>query len=469
MYGIAAGTAALLIGVAGRYGFHRDELYFIAAGRRLAWGFVDQPPLTPLLARVGDLLPGSITPLSIRIIPAISAGALVLVAGLTAARLGGDRRAVITAAAFTAGGGFYLAVGHLLSTTTFDVLFWALAALLVIHVLDGGDRRWWLGIGAVIGVGLQNKYTIAALVIGLFAGIMLTRRRRVLTGRWPWFGAAVALGIALPNVIWQQANGWPQLEMAGAISGDEGPADYLLLQLAILSIFLVIPAVAGWRWLLRSQWAAIPLAFAILFVVFLVTGGKGYYVAPLYVPLLAAGAIWMAGLGPRMRSGLLAVVGAGMVIGLFLALPVVAPASVGPFNEVNKELGETYGWPELVDQVEQVFETIPPGDRASASIITSNYGLAGAIEVLGSGRLPQPVSGHNNYWLWGPPEAEDGPVIGVGFLRPTMDRICPSSRIVATITNPAGLENDELGSPIWLCTMPERTLASIWETVREYG
>ena len=464
-------VVVLLLIVSSRYGFHRDELYFVAAGRRLAWGFVDQPPLTPLIARMGDLLPGAVGPSVLRIVPAVSAGAVVVLTGALARRFGGGGAAVVAAAVFAGLAGFFLGVGHLLSTTTFDVFIWALVIVLVAALIDHADPRWWLAVGAAVGIGMLNKFTVIALVIGLGLGLLLTPQRRILRTRWLAWGIGLAVLIALPTLLWQASNGWPQLEMSRALSGRDGTADYVLSQIAIVSVFLIVPAAAGWWWLMfgrrGKQWRAFPIAFVILFVVFLVSGGKGYYVAPLYLPLFAAGTLWFEGLRTGARIAMGALIGAGAVVGLFLALPVVSPSSVGPFNEVNGELGETYAWPELVDQVEAVYLTIPSADRADAVLFTANYGQAGAIEVLGEGRLPQPVSGHNSYWAWGTSESM-GPIVGVGWVDGALRSICPRIDRVGTITNPANLENDEFGTALWLCMEPTAPLAEIWSDVRHY-
>ena len=472
VYVIAAAVVALLLFVSGRYGFHRDELYFVAAGRRLALGFVDQPPLTPLIARMGDLLPGAVGPTVLRIVPAFSAGGVVVLTAVLARRFGGGRAAIVAAAVFSGISGFFLGVGHLLSTTTFDVLIWAVIVVLVAALIDQADPRLWLGVGAAVGIGMLNKFTVAALVVGLVVGLLLTPQRRILWTPWLARGVGLSVLIALPTLVWQASNGWPQLEMSRAISGRDGPVDYVLIQIAIVSLFLIVPAIAGWWWLMFGgtgrQWRTFPIAFVVLFMTFLVTGGKGYYVAPLYLPLFAAGALWFEELtiGKRRIMGVL--IATGAVLGLFLALPLVPPTSVGPFNEVNGELGETYAWPELVDQVEAVYLTIPQALRDEAVIFTSNYGQAGAIEIIGEGRLPQPISGHNSYWSWGTSESVR-PIIGVGWVDDPLRTICPRVDQVGTVTNPASLENDEFGTALWLCMEPTVPLAEIWGDVRHYN
>ena len=163
-----------------------------------------------------------------------------------------------------------------------------------------------------------------------------------------------------------------------------------------------------------------------------------------------------------------ALCGAGIAFGLFIALPLVPPESVGPFNELNKELGETYAWPQFVDQVAELYESLPPEDQAATVIFTGSYGQAGAIEVLGAGRIPAAISGHNNYWLWGPTDA-DGPIIGVGHVDDVLGLVCPFVSPFGTITNDAGLENEEFGNPIWLCVDAVVPLSAVWDDVRHYN
>jgi 4-amino-4-deoxy-L-arabinose transferase-like glycosyltransferase len=447
-----------------------DELYFLAAGRRLAWGFVDQPPLTPLLARAADLLPGPINPTILRIGPAFSAAGVVALTAAMAQRFGATNRATITAAAFAGVGGFFLAVGHLLSTATFEVLIVAAIMVVVISLIDGADARWWLVVGTLFGVGMLNKNTIAGIAVGLLIGLVTTPQRTVLKTHWFWVGGVISLAIALPNLIWQAANGWPQFEMAATLAKkSDGPIDYLLIQVAVLSVFLVIPAVAGSRWLwsdpFGSRWRALVIAFASLFVVFLLTGGKGYYVAALYLPLLAAGAIVLEQTKRRTRNMVIGLVAIGAVVGLPLALPLLPPQHVEPFNEINGELGETYAWDQFVDQVGTVYLELDTNAQATAAIFTSNYGQAGAIEILASDRLPQPVSGHNSYSDWGAGQRH-GAIIGVGYRPTAIVGICPEIETAAVITNAAELPNDELGTEVWVCSEPSAQLASIWDDLR---
>ncbi len=468
----AGAVVVLLLSMAGRYGFHRDELYFVVAGRRLDWGFVDQPPLTPLIARISEAIGGT-SPVSLRILPALAIGGVVILTALMARRFGGGPRAQIYAAIAAGGSGIALAVGHLLSTAAFDYLLWTLAIWILVQLLDGADPRWWLGLGLTVGVGLQNKHLIGLFAAAVLIALLATPLRKLLVGPWPWIGAGLAAVLALPNVVWQVANDLPQLEMARALAGrSDGPVAFVLEQIGLLSIVLAVPAGAGLRLLLRvpafKLWRPIGISFLLLFGFFLVAGGKSYYLAPMYPVLLAAGAIWFEGLQGLSRRMMIGASAVGIFIGLFISLPLLPPSSMSALDATG-ELGETVGWPELIDQVVAVYETIPAEQREETAIFTGSYGEAGAVDVLGpAAGLPAASSGHNNYWLWGPPDGH-GPVIGVGQIGDVLERICPDTVEVATITNPYGVENEEAGLPIYLCLEPEGQLADIWPDVRHYN
>jgi 4-amino-4-deoxy-L-arabinose transferase-like glycosyltransferase len=468
----SAGAVALLLAVSARYGFHRDELYFIVAGRRLDWGYVDQPPFTPLIARISETVLGT-SPTAIRVLPAISVGVVAVLAAAMARTFGGGRRAQVLAAFMAGGTGVLLGEGHLLSTAVFDYLFWAVGLWIVTKILDGADPRWWLALGLVVGIGLENKHTMAFFAVALLLGLLVTKQRRLLASPYPWIGAAVAFVIALPNVVWQATNGWPQLEMAEALRArSDGPLAFLVLQPALLSITLAVPAFAGLWWLARSDravpWRPVAAAYAILFVFFLATGAKAYYIAPMYAALLAAGAVWMEGLAVVGRRWMEAVLVLGMSAGLFIALPLLPVTVVGAVD-LTGELGETVGWPSLIDDVGAAYELVPASDRAEAVVYTASYGEAGAVDVLGpEAGLPAAASGHNNYWLWGPPP-HHGPIIVVGPVGDALAEICPGLTEVGVLGNPYGVENEVVGRPLLLCLEPTGQLSQIWDRLRHYS
>ena len=283
-----------LLALAPAYGFHRDELYFVVVGRHPALGYVDQPPMTPLLSAAAVALLG-LEPFALRVLPALTIGGVVALVAAIAGEMGGSRRAQGLAALVAAVSG-YLAVGHLGVTATYDVGFWALILWLATRLLRGGDPRLWVVVGAVAGLGLLNKHLVLFLVGGLFVGL-LAHRRDLLRSPWPWLGALVALLIWSPNLAWQAANGFPQLTMAGRIAGEGIENRVMLLpQLLLLAGPLLFPlSILGlWR-LARApelqRFRALATAFlAVLGVVFL-SGGKSYYVAGALPVLMAAGAI----------------------------------------------------------------------------------------------------------------------------------------------------------------------------------
>jgi len=453
------------------YGFHRDELYFIVAGRHPAFGYVDQPPLTPLLSAGAVSILG-LSPTAIRILPALAVGTVVVLTAAMARDLGGTRQAQVIAAV-TIGTAGLLAAGHLASTTTYDLLAWAVILWLVIRLLAGADPRWWLAVGVAAGIGLQNKHIPLFLGAGLAVGLLISRRWDVIRSPWAWAAIGLAVVIWLPNLAWQVANGLPQLEMAEAIAGEAGENRVQLVPqlLLICGIFLFPVTLAGGWWLFRAREAVAwrPIAWAAIAVLALIvaTGGKSYYVAGFVGPLIAAGAIvtdgWIARGRGWLRAGIFAVAAtATLVVSSILVLPIVPAASLAstPIPDIYGESAEQVGWPELVAAVEGVVDGLTPEERAVAAIVTSNYGEAGALELLGSD-LPPVYSGHNAYWDWGPPADDRTVAIVLAWSDPNTWGVgLTACRLAARVDNGVGLANEEQGAGVWIC--PD--VATPWST-----
>ena len=331
---IAASGAGILLLLAGRYGYHRDELYFLACGRHLAWGFVDQPPLTPLIAKFASAIaPGSLVVL--RIYPMAIYVGLVVITAIMARELGAGRVGQVGVAFCTAIAPGPLEAGHLLSTEDGDLLLWALVVWLLIRMLRTDDRRLWLPIGLAIGVGSENKWSIGFLVVGLLVGLLVTPERRLLAT--PWFVAGIVLALALwaPNLIWQADHAWPQLDMIASIQGGSsglGPAlRWIPIQFLLTGPVVGAVWVAGLLRLLRDPasrpYRAIANAYVLLAVVMIIVAGdKPYYAAGLYVPLFAAGALPLERWLQRHRRGIarpLAIAGIGLTSAVLLP---VAPS-----------------------------------------------------------------------------------------------------------------------------------------------
>lgn len=474
---IATGVVLGLLALAQWHGFHRDELYFVVAGRHPAFGYPDQPPLTPLLATAATALFG-VEPFASRILPALAAGAtIVLTAGMTREMHGGSRAQVL--AALTMGVSGLLAAGHLGSTATYEIVLWSVVLWLVIRLLDGADARLWLLVGAVGGLALQNKQTALLLGAGLVGGLLLARRWDVLRSPMLWFGGLIAALIWAPNLVWQVANGLPQLEMAGNIAGEaaENRAN-LVPELVLLAGPLLFPiSVAGaWR-LLRSPeatpWRALGLGFLVVLALVVVSGGKSYYAAGMLGPLMAAGSIttsaWLERGRARVRGAVLAVaaVCSGVLIAV-LTLPVVPPPllAASPLPGIYPETAEQIGWPELVAVVEDAAETLAPEEFERAVVFTTNYGEAGAIELLGED-VPSVYSGHNGFGHWGPPPEDAPHTIFVGHWDgPAISRLFGSCALHGRVDNGIDLDNEEQGAGVWVCRDRARTWEELWPLLR---
>ena len=459
------------------YGFHRDELYFIVAGRHPALGYVDQPSLTPLLSAGAVALLGLSTT-AIRILPALAVGVCVLLAGVIARDLGGRRRAQVIAAA-TLGSSGFLAAGHLDSTATYDLLAWTVVLWLTMRLLNGANPRLWLVVGLVVGVGLENKHILLFLGASLIGGFVLARRWDILRSRWAWGGLAIALLLWAPNLAWQAANGFPQLEMARRISGGDSRVK-LIPELILLAGPLLFPiTLAGARWLIRGPasrpWRAVGYAAPLLIVLLLLSGGKSYYAAGIFAPLMAAGALvvdgWLdRGRRPLRLASILVAWGASFAITAILVLPILpAPAfAASPIPGIYAESAEQLGWPELVSTVEKVVADLPAEQRARTAILTDNYGEAGALDLLGSG-LPPVYSGHNAYGDWGPPPDSLTAAVVVthssdeGFAQYWGLGAC---RRVTVVDNGLGLQNGEQGVGVWVCPEIGVPWSSNWARIR---
>jgi hypothetical protein len=469
---LAIAEVVLLVAFAGGYGYHRDELYFIQAGDHPAFGYDDQPPLTPLIGRASAVLFGQ-TPTGLRVASALALGICVLLAGLTARELGGGRRAqVVAAAAFAASSAMF--IGHLLSTTTFDLLAWTVTLYLVVRLLRGDDERLWLAVGLVVGLGLESKWLIAFLVACLAIGFLVARRFEVLRSPWLWAGVVLALALWAPNLVWQAQHGWPQRTLSGQISGDDPVGTrigFLPFQLLMVSPVLAPIWIAGLVWLLRGRHARPfrPVAYGYLafLAIGLVGGAKGYYAAGWYPALLGAGGVRLEGwLGSRRAQGITGVaVVAAACVSIVLALPIVPERSLAgtPIGSINPDVLETVRWPRFVDSVGAVWRSLPPAQQRRAVIFTQNYGEAGALRRYGPmDGLPQTYSGHNSFWSFGRPRDGAAPVIVVDMDGSYLDARFRGCRIVTRYDNGVGIDQEEQGAPIGICAGPREAWSREW-------
>jgi hypothetical protein len=449
---IAVAAVAVEMAVSARYGYVRDELYFLSAGQHLAFGYVDQPPLTPLLARTTAAMTGG-TLAGFRILPALCLAALVVMTAAMSRRLGAGRTGL----------------------------------LLVMQLLASRDPRWWLAIGGCAGVASEAKWNIAFLLAGLAAGFLLTGARRLLASRYLLIGALIAAVLAAPDVVWQAAHGWPGLDVFRVLQTAAGHNRivYWPAQVLYTGVVLTPVWVGGAVWSLRSAAARPfrPAAIACVIVIALqfVLGGKAYYPGAAFTFLLAAGCVplerRLAGRTSRARRIAPAfAAGTAMVAGAVLAAPVALPVLPAralhavPLQKINYDLGEEIAWPRLVALVTREYDAVPTAQRARTTILAGNYGEAGAIERYGRGDgLPQVHSGANNFWIWGPPPAAYSAAIAVNVDPALLRREFAHVRRVATFWNGLGVDDDEQGVPVYLATGLRTSWSRAWPAFREYA
>jgi 4-amino-4-deoxy-L-arabinose transferase-like glycosyltransferase len=464
---VAGALGVLLLATSGRYGYHRDELYFLEAGRHLAWGYPDQPPLVPALARLMSvLLPDS--PTTLRLPSTAAAMVVVALAGAMARRLGAERDGQLLAALAIAICGFLLGMGHLLSTSTLDLLGWALLTYLLLWIVQGGDPRLWLLAGLVAGFTLQANVLVGFLLAGFVASLVLVGPRRLLRSPWPWAAAGLALLIGLPYLLWQAGHDWPQLDVArGIAAGDSGSS-------ASRAAFLPLLLLQVGPWLLPIWWWGLvrlardrtlrcfAVTFVLLLVVFVAAGGKPYYLAGLFPLLFAAGAQpLLDGVRRRWVAPVLLVLSAPAVV---FTLPVLPVSAVDPVIAVNYDAGETIGWPQLARQVAAAYDRLPRG----TAIVTANYGQAGALDRYGAALgLPSPASGHNGYAAWGHPPGSQ-PALVVGIDPALLRRSCAELRSVGHLSSPSDVDNDENGTALDYC-VPARSWRALWPAFTHVG
>jgi hypothetical protein len=462
---VAAVTAVVHLIVATRYGWHRDEFYYVITGRHLAWGYVDQPPLTPLLARLAADLPGGVLPLRLFAVAA-QVGCILLAARL-AAELGGRGRAQMLAAAAIAACPAFVGASMLFGTTGTDQLVWALVLVAVARAVRLRTTGAWLLAGAAAGVGMENKDTTAVLLIGVAVGLVLWRRE-VLRTPGPWLAGGSAVALAVPNLVWNAVHGWPQIQMAGVLSARNGGPLGASAQVPVLLILLAGPVlvvlwVFGVRWLWGvgrdHRWLLAVVVVAL--VLFTAGGGKSYYPAPALLALFAAGAVRVEAGGKWVEWRI--PIAVSWVLALLIGLPMLPVSAANALRVVNPNPLETVGWPDFVRQVKDVADTLPPG----TVIFTSNYGEAGALTMLGADAgLRNPVSsGQNAYAYWGPPPGNPDTVLFVGEVGPDyLRRYWSDVREIAPITMPDGVQNEEIvnHAAIYVCQRPHGTWAQLW-------
>ncbi len=477
----------------------RDEMYYLVAAQHPAFSYLEYPPFVALVAGVSRALMGD-SVLAIRLFPAIAGVIIILLTANMAALLGGGPAAQVLAALAVAFGPVFIGSSGLLTMDPFDQLWWTLLAWVLVRMLRDQEPRRWLIAGAVIGIGLQTKLTIAFFVLALLAGILLTPSRKLLFNKWLVFGGLIALAIISPYLVWQASHGFPVVEYTANYSSGKtfqaSPIEFLLQQVLTINP-LALPLWLGGLYFLFFVPAGKPYrpfgwAYLFLFVFFMLQKAKFYWLSPAYPALLAAGAYGLERLirnWPRpgwvqpTYAAVLAITGLLLVP---FAIPILTPeafiqlnASIGGAGEVKQEsltaselpqaFADRYGWREMVAAAGDAYASLTPDEQAKACILTTNYGEAGAMEYYGRELgLPRTISGHNSYYLWGPQGCTGEVLISVG--RPLRDL---SDAFESVTAGPAWsckyCMPYENGTWIYIARGPKLTMAQAWPTVKDWN
>jgi hypothetical protein len=473
---VAAAAFGVEMALSARYGYVRDELYFLAAGAHPALGYVDQPLLTPLLAHLDALATGN-TLVGLRALGALALAAMVLLTASMARQLGAGPRGQLLAAIATACCAQYLGAMHELTTTVPDFFFWTVLLLLVTRLLTSGNQRWWLAIGGLAGIGMTAKWNIGFLVAGLLLGFACTPAARpLLRSRYLALGALLFAVLAAPDFIWQAAHGWPNLDVFRALQGDawKNRVQYWPGQVLYTSILLVPLWLGGIRWALRDpRFRAVGIAAVFVITIQFVLGGKAYYPGGIYTFCFAAGAVSLgprlAGAGLRWRAALYCL---AAVVSSVISLPVLPAAALArvPVQKINYDLGEEIGWPSEMKVLAGVWHSLPSAERERATLLAGNYGEAGAAARYGASfGLPAVYSGANSFWLWGPPPAGDTVAVAINVDPALLHREFSHVTQVAVYSNGLNVADDEQGATIYVATGLRTSWAAAWPAFKDYS
>jgi 4-amino-4-deoxy-L-arabinose transferase-like glycosyltransferase len=436
---IAAAKLIFHLATANRYGIFCDELYYIACSRHLDWGYVDQPPLIALITWIAMHVFGT-SLLALRLLPAIAGAALVWLTGKLAREMGGGRFAQVLAALAVACVPIYMTLHHWMTMNAFEPLIWLGCAWCVVRAINTSDAHYWLGFGMLTGLGMENKYSAAFFVIGVAVGLIATRERKWLASRWIWIGAAAAIGIFLPNLIWLARHDFPFLELMRNVraSGRDvvrAPVAFIADQALIMNPVLFPIWVGGVVWLFASRYRVLGWTFAVVILVLMVLGGTDYYVAPLYPMAFAGGAIAFESITRKRARWTRAAFVALLVLATAALAPMTAPIlPVESFARYQKLIGleapqiehhemgplpqwfaDEFGWEDMAREVARVYNSLPVEDRARTAIFCNQYSEAAALDFYGPKYgLPPAISNHQNYWYWGPRNYDGSIVIVTG-------------------------------------------------------
>ncbi|HXQ26230.1 MAG TPA: glycosyltransferase family 39 protein [Candidatus Acidoferrales bacterium] len=487
-------VAKLLLQFAGirHYGFFRDELYYMACGEHLAWGYVDQPPLIAGVAWLVRRVLGS-SLVSIRLLPVLVGAAVIFLTGVLARELGGGRFAQFLAAVAILFAPAYLAFDSFFSMNAFEPLFWLFCTWIAIRVVKGASPKLWLAFGAVAGVGLENKHTMAVFGLAIVGGLILSGEWKIFRSPWLWIGGLIALALFLPNLVWEARHGWPQIEVVRNAQLHKNlpisPLQFIADQIAFVDPLSLPVWLAGLAWLLfgrdEKRFRFLGWAYLIVMAIFIFSHGKSYYSLPVYTLLMAAGGVAIERFSEiRARAWLRVAFPIALILGGLAALPFGVPvlpvdvflryARALPYSQMAKterdalqaELPQLYadmfGWDNMASTVAGVYHSLPAAEQPGCAILAGNYGEAGAIDYYGPALgLPKAIGGHNSYYYWGPRNYSGSCVIVFGERSEDFIRLFGDVQLAATVTSPHAMPNEQ-SVPVYVCRKPRAPLSVLW-------
>jgi len=495
---LAAAAVLLQMLTNGRYGYFRDELYFLACSDHLAWGYVDFAPLVALLTRVSRFVLGDSLH-AIRFLPALAQGAQIIITGLIARELGGKRFAIFLACLSVLLAPVILGNATRLSMNPFEPLFWMGAVYFLLRAILLNEPKLLLAAGALLGFGLENKHSTAFFLVSLTIGLLLSPSRRLLFTKWFWLAAALAFLIFLPNLIWQYAHHFPTLEALSNVRKTHKnielpPLPFLRQQIMMLLPISAVVWIPGLVFLLFGSKVRNYRFLAITYLVFLAImmklHGKDYYLAPIYPMLFAAGGVfWEITIAARtklrwLKVALPASVFALGVIATPLNVPILPVGKIAPYmNALGLEMsrtevqdsgplpqhfGDEFGWEEMVAATAEVYKSLPPEERAETGILAGTYGDAGAIDFFGPRySLPKSISPHQNYYYWGPREYTGEILILLHYNLADAQRGCQSVQVGPTLNPKYAMQEEHY--TILVCRGSRLPLAQAWERLKVWN
>ena len=492
---LAAAKLIFHLLTANRYGIFRDELYYLACGEHLDWGYVDQPPLIALVAWVARHLFGEWL-VGLRLFPALAGAATVWLTGKVTREMGGGVFAQVLAALAVICVPIYLVMHHWLTMNAFEPLIWIGCVWCIVCSINRNDPRYWIWFGVLVGFGMETKYGIAFFVFAVVIALVLTRERRFLSTKQFWIGAAIAFLIFLPNLIWLIRHDFPFLELMHNIRQTHrdvvrGPIGFVFDQVQIINPILFPLWLGGLIWLFLGRqgrrFRLLGITYIVLLVIFVALRSKNYYLAPIYPLLFAAGAIGLEKITTARWKWIRAAY-AVLVLGSAIVLaptvsPILSPegaiayqkklglepskAENQPTGPLPQYFADEFGWETMARETARVYKSLSPEEQTRTAIFANSYGQAGAIDFFGPRLgLPKAISNHQSYWLWGPRDYDGSIVIILGS-DGTGDREHFGSVEAAGRTEHRYSRRDE-HFDIFLCRGLTGDLRQAWPKLKKY-